>query len=123
MQDTMPPESTPPVQPPPAQTPPPANNDNTMGMLCHLLGLLGFIGPLIIWLIKKDESQTVNTFGKESLNFQLSMLIYSAVIGIPTCGIGLIATGAFTVIMVIIASLKANKGEFYRYPLTIRFIK
>ncbi|UCC67130.1 MAG: DUF4870 domain-containing protein, partial [Armatimonadota bacterium] len=54
----------------------PKQDERTMGMLCHLAGLVGFLGPLVVWLLKKDESELVNDQGKESLNFQLSILIY-----------------------------------------------
>lgn len=103
-------------------------------MLCHLsaFGLFIFpafgnvIGPLIVWLIKKDESPFVDDQGKESLNFQISFTIYClvssilifAVVGI----ILLIALGIAFFVLVIIASIKANEGEEFRYPLTIRLI-
>lgn len=103
-------------------------------MLCHLLAFSGFIipfgtilGPLVIWLIKKDQSSFVNDQGKESLNFQISIIIYSIVAAILCLiFIGfvlLIAIGIVWLIFVIIASVKANEGKMYRYPLTIRFIK
>jgi len=102
-------------------------------MLCHLTALAVFvfplgniIGPLIIWLIKKDESEFVNDQGKESLNFQISFTIYclvAALLIIVVVGIILlIALGIAFLILVIIASIKANDGEKYRYPLTLRLI-
>ncbi len=108
--------------------------ERTWGMLCHLLALSGFIipfghilGPLIMWLIKKDESAFVDYNGKESLNFQISVTIYGIVAGILTLvliGIPLLfALGVFDIVMVITATVRANKGEKYHYPLTIRFIK
>jgi uncharacterized Tic20 family protein len=97
-------------------TGPMSSDEKTMGLLAHLLGIFTcFIGPLIIWLIKKDTSPYVDAQGKESLNFQLSILIYCFV----TCGLA----GIFGLIMAIIASIKANEGIVYRYPLAIRFIK
>lgn len=111
--------------------------ERTWGMLCHLGGLVSFIpsghiiAPLVLWLIKKDESDFVNDQGKEALNFQISMSIYAivgflltitvilAIIGIPL----LIAVGIFDLIMIILAAINSNKGERYRYPLCIRFIK
>lgn len=108
--------------------------EKTFGMLCHLISFVGFIiplgnvlGPLIIWLVKKDQSAFVNDQGKESLNFQISLFIYGivsfilifVVIGILTS----IALGIFWLVMVIIASIRANEGQTYRYPLTIRFLK
>lgn len=107
----------------------------TWAMLCHLGGLgvyviptIGHIlAPLIIWLIKKDESPLVDDQGKESLNFQISLTIYAIIAGLLTLVvigfILLIALGIFDLIVVIIAAVKANSGEKYRYPLCIRFIK
>jgi uncharacterized Tic20 family protein len=107
--------------------------EKTWGMLCHLsaLGVFVFplgniIGPLIVWLVKKDESSFVDGQGKESLNFQISFTIYCiiAAILIPVV-IGiilLIALGIVFLILVIMAAVKANEGEEFRYPLTIRLI-
>jgi len=85
------------------------------------------IAPLIIWQIKKDESQFVVQHSKESLNFQISLMIYglaSAMLVLVLVGIlllfGLIV---FNIIAVVIAGIKANEGACYRYPMTIRFIK
>src|SRR5437868_1922887 len=55
--------------------PAPSPEEKQMGMLAHLLGIIGFVGPLIIWLIKKDQSPFVDDQGKEALNFHLTMLI------------------------------------------------
>ncbi|MFD0590528.1 DUF4870 domain-containing protein [Paenibacillus sp. GCM10027627] len=113
---------------------PASKEDLTFGMLCHLISLSGFIvpfgwvlGPLVIWLIKKDRSPYVDAHGKESLNFQISFLIYSIVAGILcliVIGFVLLAIiGILWIIFVILASVKANQGVLYRYPLTIRFFK
>jgi len=98
-------------------------------MLCHLTGLVGFIGPLVVWLIKKEDSPFVDEQGKEALNFQLTMLIYGIVAGLLSlvC-IGIILAIALSItalILLIIAGIKANDGHHYRYPpyLIIRFIK
>ena len=121
------------------QTPSPAppaagDKDQRMwAMLCHLSALAGFIiplgnviGPLVIWMLKKDDYPIVGGQGKESLNFQISMTIYiivSLVLIIVLIGIALlILLGIFELIVIIIASIKANEGVKYRYPLTIRFI-
>ncbi|UCF64503.1 MAG: DUF4870 domain-containing protein [bacterium] len=106
----------------------------TFGMLCHLLAFSGFviplgniIGPLVVWLLKKDEFPFVDDQGKESLNFQISLLIYlliSAVLIVVVIGIFLlIALGIFMIVMVIIATIRANEGQKYRYPMTIRLLK
>jgi uncharacterized Tic20 family protein len=109
-------------------------------MLCHLAGFAGvlpvvpaigcLLGPLIVWLIKKNEFPFVDEQGKEVVNFQITMLIYLAVgaLLVPFCGIGvlvMIAVGVVDAIFLIIAAIKANDGYHYRYPypLIIRFIK
>ena len=106
-----------------------------MGMLCHLLSLSLFVGipfgnilgPLIIWLIKKDQFPFVNDQGKESLNFQISVTIYyivAAVLMLALIGFLLLpAIAIFAIVEVIMASVKASKGIPFRYPLSIRFIK
>ncbi len=105
------------------------------GMLCHLTALSfligvpfgNILGPLVIWLIKRNEIPFADEQGKESLNFQISMMIYAlvaAVLILVIIGIFLlIGLAVFSAVMVVIASIKANDGESYRYPVTIRFIK
>jgi uncharacterized Tic20 family protein len=109
--------------------------ENMWAMLCHLTGLSVYIGipfghiiaPLIIWLIKKDEFPFVDEQGKEALNFQISVTIYCIVAGLLCIIlIGFVLLPVILVadiILIIIATVKTNKGESYRYPLTIRFIK
>jgi uncharacterized protein len=111
-----------------------SETERNWSMLCHLSAFAGFffpfggvIGPLICWLTRRDESSWVNENGKASLNFQLSMLLYM-VLAIPLCfiiiGIPIIILiGTLKVICVIIASVKAPKGELFRYPLVIPFIQ
>jgi len=111
-----------------------SETERNWAMLCHLSAFAGFffpfggiIGPLICWLTRRDESSWVNINGKASLNFQLSMLLY-IVLAIPLCfiiiGIPIIILlGTLKVICVIIASVKAPKGELFRYPLVIPFIQ
>lgn len=112
----------------------PNKDERLWGMLCHLLSFSGYlvpfgsvIGPLIVWMIKKDEMPFVNDQGKESLNFQLTMLI-AVIISVILCFvlIGFLMLGVvliFQIVVVIMASIKANDGIKYRYPYTIRFIK
>lgn len=111
-----------------------SSEERTWGMLSHLLALSGFIGvpfgnvlaPLIIWLVKKDQSQFVADQAKESLNFQISLIIYAIVSGILVLVlIGFLLLGVVFIggiVLTIIATMKANNGEYYRYPLTIRLI-
>lgn len=102
--------------------------EKLMGMLCHLLTLFtGFIGTLIIWLIKKDQSQFVDRQGKEALNFIISYVIYyfaAGILCIVLIGFLLFPVlGIMQLVFAIIASIKAYNGEDYRYPLVIRFFK
>lgn len=108
--------------------PAPSKDDQTMAMLCHLLGILtGFVGPLIIWLVKKDQSPFVDDQGKEALNFQITLLIGYIIAGATI----LLCIGAIIAPLVWLASLifgimgamAANKGEAYRYPFALRLIK
>lgn len=103
-------------------------------MFCHLGAYAGYIlpfghviAPLIIWLIKKNDFPLVEDQGKESLNFQISITIYALVAALLTLKlIGFVvmfALAIFAIVMVVIAAIKANNGERYRYPLTIRLIK
>ena len=111
-----------------------SSDERMWGMLCHLSTFAGYLvpfgnilGPLIVWLVKKDEYAFVDDQGKEALNFQISITIYSLVSGILILAlIGivlLIAVIIFSVVMTVIAAIKANGGEYYRYPLTIRLVK
>jgi uncharacterized protein len=130
MNDT-PTASTP---PPPIPTASTSAEIRNWCVLCHASALAGLffhffghlLGPLIVWLIKRADSPEIDAAGKESLNFQISMLIYDIIafilcfvlIGIPI----LIALWILNTVFVIIASVKTSQGEFYRYPLTIRLI-
>ncbi len=109
--------------------------ERTWGMLCHLSALAMFllpslgniIGPLIIWLIKKDQYPFVDSQGKEALNFNISITIYLFVAGILSIiliGIPLLfAIGIFWIVEVIMATVRSNEGQPFKYPLTIQFIK
>jgi len=139
-QDSPPPNPQPasaplPNPPPPNPQPPPLRQDRTLDATCHFLSFAGLIGipfgnilgPLVLWAIKKDEMPSVNEHGKESINFQISMTIYTIIAGLSILiAIGIVLLPAIIVlnlVLVIIAGVKAANGEFYRYPLTIRFIK
>ena len=121
----------PPSQPLPPQ-PLPADQERLWAMLAHLLSFvaayiaLGFIAPLVVLLVFGPRSAYVRAHAVESLNFNLTWLLYAIIgvilafllIGIPI----LIALGIAYLVLVIIASVRANNGEFFRYPLTIRFV-
>ena len=105
------------------------------GMFTHLaafVGLLGIpfgnvIGPLIIYLIKKDEFEFVNDQGKEVLNFQITwsiIFIISAILILVGIGIlMLIGFGIAWLVLVIVGTVAANNGQYYRYPFTIKFLQ
>lgn len=112
----------------------PDKEERNWGMLCHLIVFAGLIipfasiiGPLVIWIIKRDEMPFVDDQGKESLNFQITMLfatIVSVLLMFVFIGFVLIfAVIIFQLIVVIIASIKAYEGVYYRYPLSLRLIK
>jgi uncharacterized protein len=133
---TPPPTPVEPIDYAGPQPPPPVETDKdarTWAMLVHLSALGGgivpmghIILPLIIWQIKK-EYPFVNDAGKEAVNFNISVTIYlviAAVLILAFIGFVLLpAIGIASVVLVIIAGLKANDGHAYRYPFTIRFIK
>lgn len=108
-----------------------SSDERMWGMLCHLSTFSGYLipfgnilGPLVIWLIKKDEYAFVDDQGKEALNFQISIMIYATVLALTIIGIPLaILALIFGIVMTVVAAIKANGGEYYRYPLTIRFVK
>lgn len=139
-QQTPPPPPPEPPQAPIEPTEGPDKDARTMGMLCHLAALAGYmiplgnvIGPLIVWLIKKDEVPFVDDQGKEAVNFQITVtiaIVLCVVVGVATCGIGFFITapvmaaiGIVSLIFTIIAAVKANEGNYYRYPMTYRFIQ
>jgi len=112
-----------------------SSEERNWAMFCHLSALstfitgIGFIlGPLICWLVKKDQMPFVDAHGKESINFQITCFIISLVIavaGIITCGIGFflyIPAVIAYVILIIMASIEASNGRYYKYPINIRFL-
>lgn len=118
----------------PEYDPPLTPEVTNWAMLCHLSALIGlalggvmFLGPLIVWLLKRNDHPFIDEQGKESLNFQISMMIYGVVALALICvAIGfflLPALAVLDIIFVIIASVKVSSGENYRYPLTIRLIR
>ena len=119
-----------------ATTPPPApaagapNDDRTVAMLVHLSGIiLGFIVPLIVWLINKDKTDKafLNDQSKEALNFQITVfiaIVISWILAFVLIGLLLMPlVGIANLVLCIIAGIKANNGESYRYPFALRLIK
>ena len=103
----------------------PTSDERTLAVLSHVLAIpTGFIAPLIIYLIKKDESPFVTAHARESLNFQLTSIIAFIVLFLTIIGILLLwALGIIVLVLVIVATVKASENKLYRYPFTIRFIK
>jgi len=146
---SVPPESvTPPASSAGAPPPPvsaPTAEERQWAMFAHLSALLGglvtgwiggwgwFLGPLIIWLMKKDSMPFVNDQAKEALNFNITVAIIFVILtilGIVTLGVGflialplMIIIGIAALVFIIMAAIKANEGIAYRYPFALRFIK
>jgi len=110
-------------------------DDRNMAMFCHLAAFGGvvvpffgnLIGPLVVWQLKKEQSEFVDYHGKESLNFQITMAIaffISFILSIIIIGFFLmLGLALFNLVVIIIASIKANDGLRYQYPFNFRFIK
>lgn len=112
-------------------------SERTYATFLHLIGgalslfspAPALLGPLIMWLVRKNGSSYIDDHGREAVNFWISMVVYGIVVGllgIPTLSLAwwigfplLFVLGAYGVIS---ASLAANRGEYYRYPMCIRFI-
>jgi uncharacterized Tic20 family protein len=104
-------------------------------MICHIIALVGLLGngigfllgPLIVWLLKKEDHPFINDQGKESVNFQITMFIVLCVCALlALVVIGFVLLFFVAIIMTIfpiIGAIKANEGVQYRYPFCIRFIK
>ncbi|WP_306643828.1 DUF4870 domain-containing protein [Sanyastnella coralliicola] len=108
-------------------TEPPSQDEKTVALLAHIGTLIGaWIVPLVIWLVKKDESDFIARHAKESLNFQISVMIYMVVciiLAVIVIGVFLaIALGIAAFVFVILATIAASGGKDYKYPMTIRFI-
>ena len=106
----------------------------TWAMFCHLSALAGLlfpfgsvIGPLIVWLVKKEEMPLVAEHGRKSLNFQLTMMIaYIVCFMLMFVVVGVIPlplVALFSLIMVVVSAIKANDGKEVKYPMAIEFIK
>lgn len=135
------PHTKPALSPPitlPQNIAPPNAEERNMGMLIHLLAIFtSWLGPLILWLVRKDQSPFIDHHGKEALNFQITYTIVAfgvglvgMVLGIVTMGVGILlliplwlVMFVFVLIWEIQACVSASRGEWYHYPCTIRFIR
>ncbi len=136
-----PPTSPQGFSPVPTMPPPPAaahpsgltNEVRNWGMAAHLsayLGLFGgimwFVGPLVVWLAKRDEHPFIEYHAKEALNFNITWTLYTIVAGVSVLVlVGIVLLPVVLVawfVLPLIAGIKASNGESYRYPMTIRFV-
>lgn len=105
--------------------------ENTYLMLMHLtqfagaiIPLAGFLVPILMWTTNKDTNEKVDKHGKNILNCMISYVIYAVVLCITLIGIPVaVVLGILYVVFVILAAVKANSGEYWKYPFTIQFIK
>jgi uncharacterized Tic20 family protein len=115
---------------------PPSKDERTMALVAHLLGLIGvasalfgFVGPLVIYLIKKDESAFVAQNALQALAFNIAMAIVAAilvVVMVITCGLGAVLFVPFMMVYllyVIVGAIRANDGVVYCYPVSSSFVK
>jgi uncharacterized Tic20 family protein len=139
-------ESVTPPPPPPPPSDVPGAEERQWAMFAHLSAILGalltggwafsvgcFLGPLIIWLVKKDAMPFVDDQAKEALNFNITVgIAFFALflLALFTLGIGLVIAiplwiiiGIAWLVLTIIAAIKANEGVAYRYPFTLRLVK
>ena len=123
----------------PSETPAPGaaptEDERTWGMLAHLSALAGLVmpligivlGPLIVWLARRDQSAFVAAHAKEALNFNISVLLAAvvcALLMLVFVGV-LLGTALFIawLVLTLIAAIKASEGELYRYPFSLRLVK
>jgi len=109
-------------EPTPSQFPPSNSSNPNWRLYLELLALTAFIfpfghilGPMILWLTKKDTEPLVNAEGKNVINFNISWTLW----GIVTCGLGFLAW----IVILVIAIVKAANNQPFKHPLTIAFLK
>ena len=104
---------------------PPTSDEKTMALLAHVLTFVfPILAPLVIYLIKKDESSFVAYHAKESLNFQITLFVICILLFITIVGILLLwIVGIIGAVLVIVATIRASEGKLYKYPFAIRLIK
>lgn len=100
-------------------------NERMFAILTHVAGIpFEFFGPLVGYLIFNGKGPFITHHVKESLNFGITMVLWTIILAISIVGLLIIwAVPVFWVIFRIVAAIKASQGEFYKYPLTFRFIK
>lgn len=98
-----------------------------MAMLCHILGVAGFFAPLVIWLSEKDKHKFVNEHGRAAMDYQISLIIYYTIASLLCVVlIGFVLVWVLTIVhivLIVIGAVKASRGEPWRYPIAIQFLK
>jgi uncharacterized Tic20 family protein len=110
-----------------AQLPELNQDARNMAMLCHALGVFGFVGPLIIWLSEREKHRFVDEHGLAAMNYQISLMIYfpAAYLSILIF-VGVLLVPALMIahiVLVIMGALKAQRGEPWQYPFAMEFLK
>lgn len=130
---TEPPPVPPPVPPSHTADGRPTNEERTIAAILHAITFVtAFIGPLVIWLVKKDESRFVDHHGKEVLNFHITVFgisLLSMALSFMTCGVGLVIAipllwlvSLAVIVLTIVGAVKAYDGALWRYPFTVRLL-
>ena len=114
----------------------PSRTERQWAMGCHLIALCGFlvppiastVAPLVLWLLKREDGAFIDDQGRESLNFQITILLYIVISAmlVPLLGIGvllLVSVVVFDFVCILVATVKASEGIAFRYPACIRLIK
>lgn len=119
----------------------PTEDERNLAIIAHASGiagifaggLIGFVGPLVVYLMKKDTSHYVETQAKEALNFQITLLLFGAALAVATiasCGLLMFITiplafvpAICQVVFGILATLAVKNGKFYRYPFNFRLLQ
>jgi uncharacterized Tic20 family protein len=105
----------------------PNSDERVLAILSHILAIvpgIGILGPLVIYLVKKDDSAFVAANARESLNFQLTIILLYIILFITLIGVLLWwVVAILNTVLVIVASIKASESKIYRYPISFRLIK
>ena len=106
------------------QGPEKSQEARNMAILCHVLGIFGFFAPLVIWLSERDKHRFVDEHGREAMNYQVSLMIYCAALCVVVVGVfALPVLAVVHVILSIMGAVNASRGQSWRYPIALRFLK
>jgi len=105
----------------------PNSDERVLAILSHILAIvpgIGILGPLVIYLVKKDESGFIAANARESLNFQLTIILLYIILFITLIGVLLWwVVAILNTILVIVATIRASENKIYRYPISFRLVK